>query len=292
MYSKEYVLPTAEFGRTGHRSTRTIFGAAAFSDVSQYEADKTMELLNKYGVNHIDVARSYGDAELRLAPWMKQHRKSFFLATKTGERTKAGAKRELYESLERLQTDVIDLWQMHCLVDEEEWNIAMGPNGALEAFTEAKEEGLVRFVGVTGHGFDAPRMHRRSLQVYPFDTVLFPFNYMQMKDWEYADHTRRLLNYCKRQQVAVQTIKAIAKKEEKSSESAFQTWYEPLSDAAAIRASVHWVLQEPAVFLNTAGDIHVLPRILEAAAAFEHGPSEREMERLEKEFALEQLFTK
>jgi len=292
MNQKESILPAMEFGNTGHISTRTLFGAAALWDVTQYEADKTFELLMNYGVNHIDTARSYGDAELRIGPLMKRQRDDFFLATKTGKRTKKEAEQELRESLKRLQTEYVDLWQMHFLVDEDEWQTAMGPGGALEAFIEAKEQGLVRFLGVTGHGFNAPEMHMKSLERYPFDAVLFPFNYMMMKNSEYASSVRRLLAVCRKNRIAVQTIKAIARKAEKEDENLHTTWYEPLTEADAIQKAVHWVLQESQVFLNTAGDIDLLPYILEAANKFSHGPGAEEMEKLEKTFGLEPLFRK
>ncbi|PKL12894.1 MAG: aldo/keto reductase, partial [Spirochaetae bacterium HGW-Spirochaetae-8] len=161
-----------EFGRTGHRSSRVIFGAAALGEVSQETADKVLQLLLEQGINHIDTARSYGEAESRIGPWLKQQRSSFFLASKTGARTKKEALEELKQSLLRLQTDYLDLWQLHFLVDSHEWDTAMGTGGALEAAIEAKEQGLVRFLGVTGHGVEAPRAHLKSLQVYDFDSVL------------------------------------------------------------------------------------------------------------------------
>lgn len=284
------IIPTKKFGRSDHLSTRTIFGAAAFSEVTQYEADKTFELLNAYGVNHIDTARSYGDAELRIGPWMKTQRKNFFLATKTNKRTKKEALRELYESLERLQTDYIDLWQMHFLVDPGEWNTALNTGGAIEAFIEAREKGLVRFLGVTGHGVTAPAMHIRSLNTFDFDTVLFPYNFMMMKNPEYAEKTKQLLDLCREKNIAVQTIKSIAKREAKEDEKAYATWYEPLAEEKAIQNSVQWVLKNSQVFLNTAGDIHLLPTILEAAKDFTEGPTEEEMEAITEEYKVEPLF--
>ena len=163
------MIEKLSFGRTGHMSTRTLFGAAAFSQVTQAEADRTLEVLLEYGINHIDTAASYGDSELRIGPWMPQHRQHFFLATKTGERTYQKARAEFHRSLERLQVDQVDLLQLHNLVDPQEWEVAMGPGGALEAAIEAREQGLVRFLGVTGHGLTIAEMHKRSLERFNFE---------------------------------------------------------------------------------------------------------------------------
>jgi len=150
------LIPKIPFGRTGHSSTRTIFGAAALSEVTQDEADRTLEVLLEFGINHIDTAASYGDAELRIGPWMHGHRNNFFLATKTGQRSYAAARDEINRSLERLRTDHVDLIQLHNLVDAGEWDEALSDGGALEACVEAREAGLVRFIGVPGHGPPMP----------------------------------------------------------------------------------------------------------------------------------------
>ena len=207
-----------EFGRTGHRSSRVVFGAAAFSEVTQQEADRTLGLLLDHGINHIDTARSYGDSELHVGPWMKSRRSSFFLASKTGMRTKAEALEELKQTLHRLKTDYLDLWQLHFLVDPEEWEVAMGEGGALEAAIEAKEQGLVRFLGVTGHGVDAPKAHLKSLEVYDFDAVLFPYNFTMLQNPAYKEDVSKLLSVCKQRNIAVQTIKALARGEYKPNE--------------------------------------------------------------------------
>src|SRR5205807_3292377 len=180
------VIATAPFGKTGHESTRTIFGAAALASVSQAEADRTLELLLEHGVNHIDTAASYGDSELRIAPWLARHREHFFLATKTGKRDYKGAREEIRRSLDRLGVDRVDLIQLHNLVDVIEWEFALREDGALQACVEARDEGLVRFIGVTGHGLTVARMHRRSLDRFPFDSVLAPYNWIQMQDPVYA----------------------------------------------------------------------------------------------------------
>src|SRR5258708_28334790 len=197
------------FGRTGHLSSATLFGAAALGRVTQAEAERTLELLVEYGVNHIDTANSYGEAEKRIGPWLARHRSEFFLATKTGERSYQGAREHLARSLELLHTDRIDLWQMHNLVDPHEWEMAMGPGGVLEAFIEAKEQGLVRFLGVTGHGVTIADMHRRSLERYDFDSVLLPYNFVMMQNPQYATDFEALMSLCQPRQVAVQTIKTL-----------------------------------------------------------------------------------
>jgi aryl-alcohol dehydrogenase-like predicted oxidoreductase len=263
------MITTQPFGRTGHQSTRTLFGAAALGRVSPAESDKTLEVLLKYGVNHIDTAASYGESELRIGPWMKRHRGDFFLATKTGLRTYQEARDEFHRSLERLQVDSVDLIQLHNLVDPEEWEIAMGPGGALEAVIEAREQGLVRFIGVTGHGTTIPAMHLRSLERFDFDSVLLPYNYPMMQNPTYAANFEKLVKLCQDRNVAVQTIKSIARGPWGEKEHSHNTWYEPLEDQADIDRAVHWVFSRPGIFLNTAGDIHLLPKVLDAASRFE-----------------------
>lgn len=275
------MIPKASFGRTGHLSTRAIFGAAALGRVTQAEADRTLDLLLEYGINHIDTARNYGDAELRIGPWMKRgHRKDFFLATKTQERTYARAKEQIHESLERLQTDHVDLLQLHFLVDPEEWKVAMGPAGALEAAIEAREQGLTRFIGVTGHEIVAPAMHLRSLARFDFDSVLLPYNYPLMQNPQYAADFAALMAVCQERNVAVQTIKGLARRRWGDRPQTRATWYEPLEEQADIDLAVWYVLGWSEVFLNTPGDIHVLPKVLDAASRFERAPSDAEMQAL------------
>lgn len=279
------------FGRTGHESTLTLFGAAALSRVTQAEADQTLDLLLEYGVNHIDTAASYGEAELRIGPWMPKHRKNFFLATKTGERTYEKAKAQINHSLERLQTDQIDLIQLHNLVHPDEWDVAMGSGGALEAAVEARDQGLVRFIGVTGHGLHAPVMHRRSLEKFDFDSVLLPYNYIMGQDQRYMNDFERLASLCQERNVAVQTIKSIARGPWATTQKSRSTWYEPLEDQADVDRAVHWVLGGPGVFLNTVGDIHVLPHVLDAARRFEQRPSDEEMASMVDQKQMSRMFT-
>ncbi len=174
------------FGRSGHVSSRTIFGAAALGGVTQAEADRTLELILSHGINHIDTAASYGESELRIGPWMGEYRKEFFLATKTGERTYEAARDQIHRSLERLRVDQVDLLQLHNLAEPGEWEVAMGPGGALEAAIEAREQGLVRFIGVTGHGITIAATHKRSLERFDFDSVLLPYSYVLMQNPAYA----------------------------------------------------------------------------------------------------------
>ncbi len=278
------------FGRTGHLSTRTLFGAAALSRVTQAEADATLEVLLRYGVNHIDTAASYGDAELRIGPWMARYREHFFLATKTEQRTYRGAWDELRRSLERLRVDYVDLWQLHMLVDPAEWEVAMGPGGALEAFIEAREQGLARALGVTGHGVTISAMHLRSLERFDFDAVLLPYNYPLMQNPQYAADFERLMARCRERDVAVQAIKSLTRRPWGGRPQTRATWYQPLEEQAAIDKAIHWVLGRPGVFLNTVGDITLLPRVLDAAARFEQVPTDAEMQSLAVEQGLEPLF--
>lgn len=278
------------FGRTGHVSTRTVFGAAALGSVTQAETDRTMELLLEYGINHIDTAAGYGESELRLGPWMETHREQFFLATKTGERSYQEAKDEFHRSLERLRVDSVDLIQLHYLVDPEQWEVAMGPGGALEALVEAREQGLTRFIGVTGHDVVAPAMHLRSLERFDFDTVLLPYSYVMMQNPQYAADFEALADLCRERNVAMQTIKSLVHRPWGDREQTRSTWYEPLENQDAVDLAVHWVLGNPQVFLNTVGDIHVLPKVLDAAGRFQEKPSDTQMDQIVAELEMAPLF--
>ena len=278
------------FGPTGHDSTRVIFGAAAIGNVSQQEADQTMELIREHGINHIDTAASYGDAELRLGPWMEAHRDEFFLATKTGERTRARAFEEIERSLERLRTDHVDLIQLHNLVDPDEWETAFEGGGAIEAVIEAQAEGLVRYIGVTGHGVTVARQHLRSLEQYPFDSVLLPYNYPMSMNAAYSAEFEELAGVCAERGVAVQTIKAITRGPWGDHHPTANTWYEPLTDQDPIDTAVAWVLGRDGVFLNSVGDIHLLPKVIDAAERFTQRPSGDQMRDLGAAFGLEPLF--
>jgi aryl-alcohol dehydrogenase-like predicted oxidoreductase len=284
------MIPTLPFGRTAHESTRIIFGAAALSAVTQPEADRTIELMLEHGINHIDVAASYGEAEDRLGPWLKDHRHEVFLATKTGERTYQPAYDQIRRSLERMEVDVVDLIQLHNLAEEEEWEVALGAGGALEAAVRARDEGLVKYIGVTGHGVGIADMHKRSLARFDFDSVLLPYNYPMMQNPQYAADFESLVTLCQERNVAIQTIKAITKAPWGDREQTTATWYEPLQDQDAIDQTVSWVLGRPGVFLNTVGDIHILPMVLDAAERFETRPSDQELHDLVAQWQMEPMF--
>jgi aryl-alcohol dehydrogenase-like predicted oxidoreductase len=288
------VIPTLPFGKTGHRSTRTLFGGAAIGAAfDRQRADGVLEVLLRYGVNHIDTAASYGkgNSETQIGPWMVAHRERFFLATKTGERTKDKAWESIRTSLRKLAVDRLDLIQLHNLTDPAEWETAMGPGGALEAAVEARRQGLVRFIGVTGHGLIAPRMHLKSLERFPFDSVLLPWNYLLCKDEGYRSDFFRLVERCDRVGVAVQTIKSMARQPWAGRERTAGTWYEPLTEPEDIDRAVRWLFSHDGLFLNTSGDAQVLPRVLEAASKPGPRPSEEEMEGMVTARGMRPIFT-
>jgi len=281
----------ASFGRTKHQSSRVIFGAAALSSVSQEVADRALDLLMRHGINHIDVAASYGDAELRVKPWLRGGaRESFFLATKTGERKAAAAREELHRSLDRLGVDHVDLWQLHNLADPIEWDIALSPGGAIEAAMEAREQGLVKWIGVTGHGAQIAANHRRSIARFDFDSVLLPYNFVTMQSPYYAENFEALAAACAERGTAVQTIKSIALRPWAGHKHTRSTWYQPLEDQADIDQAVWWVLGQPGIFVNTVGDVDLLPRVLDAAERFEQRPDDGVMQSLADRSKAEPLF--
>ena len=285
------MIPKLPFGRTGHESTRTLFGAAALGSVTQEEADATLAVLLKYGVNHIDTAASYGAAEERIAPWMKTHRDQFFLATKTEKRTFQEAHEQIHRSLEHMGVAQIDLLQLHSLGTEPEWQTAFGKGGALEAAVKARDEGLVRFIGVTGHGVGIARFHLRSLERFDFDSVLLPLNYSMMQNAEYSRDFNKLAAVCRERNIAMQTIKSVCRRPKNANSPKTASWYEPLLEPDDIRRAVHWVLGHDGMFLNTIGDIHVLPRVLEAASEYSRPHSDEEMKTMHAEKEIVPLFT-
>jgi aryl-alcohol dehydrogenase-like predicted oxidoreductase len=278
------------FGRTGHLSTRLIFGAAAFSQVSQDEADTTLELILSYGINHVDTAASYGQAEVRLGDWIRRHGRPFFLATKTGERKAAQAREEIHRSLDRLGVDQVDLIQLHHLADPDEWETALGVGGALEAAIEAREQGLVRYIGITGHGWSIAAMHRLALERFDFDSVLLPYSYVFMQNPQYRADFEALMTVCWKRKVAVQTIKSVVHIPWGDEPQTRATWYKPLEDQADIDRAVHWVIGRPGLFLNTVGDIHILPKVLQAGARFETLPTDEEMATQVADLEMRPLF--
>jgi aryl-alcohol dehydrogenase-like predicted oxidoreductase len=284
-------IATAPFGRTGHDSSRVIFGAAALGGMRQDRADELLPLLLEYGVNHLDTAAAYGDSELRLAPWLREHRDAFFLATKTGERAGDAARAQLERSLERLGVESVDLIQLHNLVEPDEWERAHGTGGAVEALVRARDEGLVRFIGVTGHGTRIPRMHLRSLERFPFDSVLLPYSFVMMQGDAYRADVEELLAVCAERQVAVQTIKGISRRRWPTDyEGRRFSWYQPLPEADAIGRAVRWVLGNSQVFLNSSSDASLLPTVLAAASAPGSRPSDDEMRADVEAYGIEPLF--
>jgi aryl-alcohol dehydrogenase-like predicted oxidoreductase len=272
------MLPTAPFGATGHESTRVIFGAAALGGMTPDRAATTLRLVHEWGINHIDTAAAYGASEDRLKPWLAEHRDDVFLATKTGERGGPAARAQLEHSLERMGTDHVDLIQLHNLVEEDEWAVAHGPGGAVEALVQARAEGLCRFIGVTGHGLRIPHMHSRSLERFRFDSVLFPYNHSLLADPGYRADVEALLERCGTHGVAVQTIKAIARRRWPADAPGPRfSWYQPLEDPDAIARAVRYVLSDERVFLNTTSDARLLPLIVDAASGDLTAPSDEEL---------------
>ncbi len=279
------------FGRTGHASTRVVFGGAALGSVDQETADGVLAVLRQYGVNHLDTAASYGDSELRIAPWLVGHRDEYFLATKTGDRSGEAARASLERSLTRLGVDHVDLVQLHNLVEPDEWEQAHAPGGALEALLKARDEGLTRFVGVTGHGVRIAAMHLRSLARYDYDSVLLPYNFTMLADPSYRSDVEQLLALCAERSVAVQVIKAIARGRWPGDATGdHRSWYRPIEDPEAIRRAVHFVLGRPGLFLASSSDYELLPQILEAASTPGPVPSDAEMAADCERVGIERLF--
>jgi len=271
-------LPQAHFGSTGHVSSRVIFGAAALGGMSQDRADATIQQVVQAGVNHFDTAARYGDSELRLAPWLALHRSEVFLATKTGERAGDAARAELELSLVRLGVDQIDLIQLHNLVEQDDWEQAHRAGGVVQAMAQARDEGLVRFIGVTGHGTRIPAMHLKSLAEFDYASVLFPHNTTMMANADYRSDVEQLLALCAERQVAAQTIKAIARgRWPEGFDGKRFSWYEPLEDIDAIGRAVRAVLADPQLFLNTTSDARKLSTIFDAAASDLGAPTEEEL---------------
>lgn len=285
------MIDRAPFGRTGHHSSRVIFGAAALAQARQDKADDMLAVLREYGVNHLDTAAAYGDSELRLAPWLAQDRHAFFIATKTGERSGAGARAGLERSLERLGVDHVDLVQLHNLVEPDEWAEAHGPRGAVEALVAARDEGLTRFIGVTGHGLRIAGMHRRSLERFDFDSVLLPMSFVLMQEPGYRSDVDELLELCAARDVAVQTIKAVARRRWRAGDGGPRfSWYEPLEPGRALARAVRYVLSHDRVFLNSSSDLRLLRPTLEAASGLEPAGDTGALARDVDDLGIEPLF--
>jgi aryl-alcohol dehydrogenase-like predicted oxidoreductase len=283
-------IPLLSFGRTGHQSTRILFGAAALSRVTQDVADRALDVLLEHDINHIDVAASYGDAELRVAPWLKRYPNRFFVATKTGKRRADEAREELQRSLDRLQVDHVDLWQLHNLSDPIEWDTALSPGGVIDAAVEAREKGLVKAIGVTGHGAQIAANHRRSLKRFDFDSVLLPYNFVTLQSAYYRENFFALKATCEERKAAVQTIKSLAYRPWMGRERTTSTWYEPLADQPDIDLALHWALGEPGTFVISSGDVNLLPKILDAAERFTSRPADAALQAMVERRQMEPLF--
>jgi aryl-alcohol dehydrogenase-like predicted oxidoreductase len=264
-------METRPFGRTGHRSTVAIFGAfalAPFESDEQDLADRVMEQVIEAGVNHIDVAPSYGHAEARLGPWLARLRHRFFLGCKTTERRKEAAAAELRASLERLRTDYFDLYQIHAVTTMDELDAATAPGGALEAIIAARDAGLTRHIGITGHGLQAPAVFLEALRRFDFDSVLFPLNFILYARPDYRRAAAELLRVCAEKEVGTMIIKAVARGPYGDHGPTHNTWYEPFTDAKTIQQAVNFVLSQPVTGLCTPGDAGLLPRMLTACENF------------------------
>ena len=284
------MLPFANFGSTAHRSSRLIFGGAALGAMTQERADATLALVDEAGINHLDTAADYGESERRMKPFLSQHRDRFFLATKTAERAGDAARAQLERSFERMGVDHVDLIQLHNLVEPDEWEAAFAPGGAVEALAAARDEGLVRFVGVTGHGLRIPSTHVRSLERFDFDSVLFPFNAVLLRDDHYRADVEALRAVCVERGVAMQTIKSIARGRWSERTGREFSWYEPLTDPDAIGRAVRYVLANDDLFLNTTSDARLLPHVIAAASGDLSAPSGDEVDADIDRFDITPLF--
>ena len=283
-------METRQFGRTGHMSTIAIFGGAAFSEISQEDADKVMEQVIEAGINHIDIAPSYGQAELRVGPWMPRERSRFFLGCKTMERTKQGAWDEMQRSLKLLQTESFDLFQAHAITTMEELDSVTMKGGALEAFVEARERGLTKYIGITGHGADAPKIYLEALRRFDFDSILFPLNFVQMANPEYKKFADELIATCKAKDVGTMVIKSITKGPWGDREHTATTWYEPFDKMDEIQRAVNFALSHEVTGLCTAGDTRILPLVLKACQDFKPMSSSEMAEMIQSAQKYEPLF--
>jgi len=255
-------------GRTGHMSSVVAFGSAAIGRVDQQTADRAIQTAFDHGVNHIDVAPSYGDAELRWKPWMASIRDRVFLGCKTRERTRDAATAELHRSLERLGVDRLDLYQLHAVRRLDELDACTAPGGALEALIEARERGLVKWLGITGHTHDAPATQVEALRRFDFDSVMLPLNFVLYALPEYRRDYERLVEVCQERDVGMQIIKSVAKDPSGDTPHRYTTWYERFDDQELVNRAVAFVLSQPITPLCSAGDVTIMPKVVEAAEAF------------------------
>lgn len=279
------------FGRSGHMSTIAIFGGAAFWEISQEDADRVMEQVIEAGINHIDVAPSYGQAEIRIGPWMQRERGRFFLGCKTMERTREGAWKEMQESLKRLQTETFDLYQAHAITTMQELDSLTMKGGALEAFEEARREGLIKHIGITGHGVDAPEIYLEALRRFDFDSVMFPLNFVQMANPEFRRHAKELISVCRSKDAGTLVIKTVTKGPWGEKHKTATTWYEPFDQGEEIQQAVNFALSYEVTGLCTAGDIRILPLVIQACENFMELNHEQMEELIELGRQYEPLFS-
>lgn len=283
-------METRRFGRTGHMSSVAIFGAFALSNLEQEAADRVMEQVISAGVNHIDVAPSYGQAEERLGPWLARERERFFLGCKTMERGEKGAAAELRSSLERLDVEQFDLYQIHAVTNMEELDTATRSGGALDAMLRAREEGLIRYIGITGHGYESPAVFLEALERFDFDSVLFPVSFVLFTQDEYREKALELLEQCRQRDVGVMAIKAIAKGPYGDAEPTHNTWYRPFTDAQRIRDGVNFALSHDVTGLCTPGDADILPTVLRACQDYSRLDKQQKKDLMASGQAYEPLF--
>ncbi len=259
-------MDTRRFGRTGHMSTVAILGGAAFGKATQAETDASMERVIAAGVNHIDVAPSYGEAELRLGPWLARERARFFLGCKTMERTREGAAAELRRSLERLQVESFDLYQFHAVNTMEELDRVTAKGGAMEAALQAREQRLTRYIGITGHGLQAPAIFLEALRRFNFDSVLFPLNFVLYANPVYRENAEVLLRECRARDIGTMVIKSNCKRPWGERPRQYNTWYEPFDDSAHVQTALNFALSQDVTGLCSSGDLKILPLFLDACA--------------------------
>lgn len=280
-------------GRTGHESTVAIFGGAALGESTEAEAHAALDMAEAAGVNHIDIAPTYGHAEAVTGPWLESRRDKFFVGCKTGIRDREGSWEELHASLKRLRTDKFDLYQLHAVTNFDELDAAMKPGGAIETLKRARDEGLTKWLGITGHGIEVAAVQAKALELFDFDTVMFPLNPVLYANPKYRADAERLLAMCAERNVGVQIIKSIAKGPWADRDKAtYNTWYEPFDQQERINEGVHFALsQHPVAAIAIAGDTRLLPMVIKAADSFAPMSDEAQAALIERAEELEPLFT-
>jgi len=284
-------METRRLGRTNHLSTVVIVGTAAFWQISQEKANEALDLALEHGVNHIDVAPSYGQAEERVGPWLEARRDQFFVGCKTLERSRDAAWAELQRSLEKLRTKQLDLYQLHAVNSFEELNAALKPGGAIEALMDAREKGLTRYLGITGHGLDSPAVFAEALERFDFDTIMFPIHPRLYVDTKFRRDAGQLLQMAADRDVGVMIIKSIARGAWGSQPKNYNTWYQPFDQQQEIENGVRFALSQPGVTgIPSAGDTRLLPLVIEAAERFTPMSAEEQEALIEQSKVLDPMF--